>query len=148
MQAQRRRLWLLWLGMLALLAASAATPFFFGPTSAPYSDAGIEVLGFVLTLLAMTAGVGSLAVHESLLRAVWGGGLDPGSSQGAVRLLRSLLGAWALCLIVGDMGLILAWAAARPMSAWPYVLAATALLAFHAPRAVVFGGSRPGSLPS
>lgn len=147
MQAQRRRLWLLWLGMLALLAGSAATPFFVGPMSAAYSDAGIEVLGFVLTLLAMTAGVGSLAVHESLLRAVWAGA-DPGSSRGAVRLLRSLLGAWALCLIVGDMGLILAWAAARPISAWPYVLAATALLAFHAPRAVVFGGSRPSSLAS
>jgi hypothetical protein len=143
MGIQRSTYWLVWLGAVALLALCAAAPFVAGPASTPYTDAGISVLSFVLALLAVTAGVGSMAVHESLLRAVWAGALDPRSAPGSIRLLRSLAGAWTLCLVIGGLGFALAWASARPTSAWPYLLAATALLAFHSPRAAVFGASRP-----
>ena len=135
-------LWLLWLAMLALLAVTAAAPFLIGPTQTPYSDAGTSVLAFVLSLFAMTAGVGSLAVRESLVRGVWAGAVDPRTPQGGTRVLRDLLGAWVLCLIVGGLGSILAWASGRPTLGWPYLLAAAALLVFHAPRAVIFGRAR------
>jgi hypothetical protein len=133
--------------MLGSLALVAAAPFLVGPTQAPYSEAGTAVLAFVLSLLAMTAGVGSLAVREALVRGAWAGALDPRTSQGASRMLRNLLGAWVLCLIVGSLGSVLAWASARPTLGWPYVLAAAALLLFHAPRAVIFGRAGSDTTP-
>lgn len=140
MSGLRRILWILWIGALLLLGAMVAMPRVVAPDPAPYSDAGASVLGFVLTLLAMTAGVGSLAVREALLRDVWSGAVDPHSPEGKARVVREMLAAWVLCLVVAAMGVLLAWLSARPSLAWPYVLAAVAMLAFHAPRTSILGG--------
>jgi hypothetical protein len=142
MKMQQGVLWAVWAVFVAVFALGVATPFFFGPTSTPYSDAGIQVLGFVLALLATTAGVGSLASRESLLKAIWAGRITPGSAGGVARMLRTLLGTWALCLFVGGMGVVMAFASAKPASQWPYGLASGALLAFHSPRAGRFRSPR------
>ena len=134
--------WLLWLLMVVLLVLSAATPFFVSQTPAPYGDAGTSVLTFVVSLLAMTAAVGSLAARESLVRGISSRAVDPHSPREAARVLRTLLGTWVLCLVVGWLGTFLAWSAAKPTLAWPYLVVAAALLTFHAPRAAVFGGTR------
>lgn len=127
-------LWVLWLVVVAGLAAVAAIPSLFGPSSTTYTDAGLDVMQFVLALLCTTAGVGSLAVRESVLRGIWRGEYGGDDRDARERLGRALLGAWILCLLIGVLGSILAWASARPWRAAPYLLAATALLAFHAPR--------------
>jgi hypothetical protein len=134
--------WLIWLLMMVLLALAAATPFFVSPTPTPYGDAATSVLTFVVSLLAMTAAVGSLAARESLVRGISSRAVDPQSTRDAARILRTLLGTWALCLVVGWLGTFLAWSAAKPALAWPYLIAAATLLMFHAPRAAVFGGTR------
>jgi len=142
MKMQQGILWAVWAVFAALFALGVWSPFFFGPVSAPYSDAAVQVLGFVLALLAMTAGVGSMASRESLLKAIWAGRIDPGSTGGLARMLRTLLGTWALCLFVGAMGVVMAFASAKPVSQWPYGLAGATLLAFHSPRARRFRGAR------
>jgi len=134
--------WLLWLLMGALLALSAGAPFVVGPTPSPYGDAGTSVLTFVISLLAMTAAVGSLAARESLVRGISSRAIDPQNPQNAVRILRTLLGSWALCLVVAWLGAFLAWSAAKPALLWPYLVAGATLLTFHAPRAAVFGATR------
>jgi hypothetical protein len=128
--------------MAALLALSVAIPFSVGPLTTPYSDAGISVLAFVLSLFAMTAAVGSLASRESLVRAIASGAVDPNAAQDFTRTWHTLLWTWALCLVVGGLGTILAWSAAKTTLAWPYWVAAATLLAFHAPRAAIFAGPR------
>ncbi len=145
MSGLRRFLWLLWISALGLLGAIVATPRVIGPDPTPYSDAGASVLGFVLTLLAMTAGVGSLAVREALLRDLWSGAVDAHSADGSARIAREMLAAWVLCLVVAAMGVLLSWLSARPALAWPYVLGALALLAFHSPRAAAFAPPRGGA---
>jgi hypothetical protein len=77
MQSRGATLRLLWFGMAAMLALSAAVPFFPGAAPRPYGDAEISVLALVLSLLAMTAAVGSLASRESLVRAIASGAIDP-----------------------------------------------------------------------
>jgi hypothetical protein len=134
--------WLLWLLMGALLALSAAAPYVAGPTPSPYGDAGTSVLTFVVSLLAITAAVGSLAARESLVRGIASRAIDPQDPQNEMRILRTLLGSWALCAVVAWLGAFLAWSAAKPPLAWPYLVAGAALLIFHAPRAAVFGFSR------
>lgn len=141
MNDPRRTLWTLWVIVLAILGVLVAAPTIAGPDPTPYSEAGASVLGFVLTLLAMTAGVGSLAVREALLRDIWSGAADLRSRQGAARVIREMLAAWVLCLVVAGMGLLLAWASDRPTLAWPYVLGTLVLLAFHAPRTSVIAPS-------
>jgi hypothetical protein len=133
---------MLWLGAVALLLGIAVAPSVLGQIAVPYSPAGVSVLAFVLTLLAMTAAVGSLAVREALVRVVSERTVDAQTPAGWVRVLRDQLGAWALCLIVAGLGSVLAFAAARPELGWPYVLAAGALLLFHTPRAAVLGTAR------
>jgi hypothetical protein len=140
MRSRGATFWLLWFVMAALLASSAAIPFVLGPSATPYSEAGTSVLAFVLSLFAVTAAVGSLAARESLVRAIASGAVDPRSPQDSARTLRTLLGSWALCLVVGALGTILAWSAAKTTLAWPYWVAAATLLAFHAPRAAIFAG--------
>ena len=135
-------LWVLWLVVVALLAGVAATPYYFGPRSTTYTDAGLDVLQFVLALLSTTAGVGSLAVRESVLRAIWRGDYGASDGEALERLGRALLGAWVLCLVVGALGGVLAWASASPWRSWPYLLAAGGLLAFHSPRASLLRGGR------
>lgn len=47
---------------------------------------------------------------------------------------RIMLRTWVLCLLVGMLGLVVAWASAEPRRVLPYVVAASGLLLFHAPR--------------
>lgn len=124
----------IWLAVMALLGGVAAAPYLFGPAATTYTEAGLEVLQFVLALLSTTAAVGSLAVRETVLRALWRGEYTGNDSDALERLGRALLGAWLLCLVIGVLGAILAFASAAPARGWPYLLAASALLLYHAPR--------------
>jgi len=125
--------------MLAALAASAVVPFLAGPDDPWWPDARTTVLTFALTLLAMVAGVGSLALRETLVRSVASGTLDPRSPEGAAQLSSVLLRAWALCVVVALLGVFVAWVSAEPSRAWPYGVGAAALLLFHAPRRAALG---------
>ena len=131
-------LWITWVVMAGLLALVSAVPSILAAPADPYGSAGVSVLAFVLTLFAMTAGVGSLAVREALVRDVAGGMVDPEGAEGWTRVIRGFVGTWVLCVVVAGLGAILAWASARPALGAPYLLAATALLAFHTPRANAF----------
>lgn len=137
MQSRATTFWLPWSAMAGLLASLAAALFVIGPSTARYDDAGVSVLAFVLSLFAMTATVGSLASRESLVRAIAAGAVDPRPPRDRSRTLRTLLGTWTLCVVVGGLGTILGWAAAKPEFALPYWVAAATLLAFHAPRAAI-----------
>jgi hypothetical protein len=123
--------------MLATLAVVTAVPAFAGPKDPWWADARIEVFTYPITLFAVTCGVGSLALRETLVRAVSSGTLDPHSAEGRGRLRSVLLRAWALCVAVAILGAFIAWVAADPRRAWPYAVGAAALLVFHAPRPVV-----------
>jgi hypothetical protein len=138
---QKSLLWSCWLMVLAALALSAALPITLGPTVPWWPDARSDVLTFALTLLAMTAGVGSLAIRETLVRSVASGAVSPQTPEGAFTVRSSLLRAWILCLIVGLLGFCVAWVSASPIRALPYALGAGALLLFHSPRRSEF--SRP-----
>ena len=137
MESRATTFWLLWSAMAVLLAALVAALFVLGPSASPYSDAGVSVLAFVHSLFAMTAAVGSLASRESLVRAIAAGAIDPRTPGDRARTLRTLFGAWTLCVVVGALGTMLGWAAANPQFALPYWVAAATLLAFHAPRAAI-----------
>jgi hypothetical protein len=128
------RLWLAWLAILALGVASVVVPTVAGPAQARWSHERTVVLTFAVTLIAMVLGIGSLALRETLVRGISTGRVDPRSAEGAVYVQAILLRAWALCGGVGLLGGLVAWIAAAPPLAWPYVVAATALLLFHAPR--------------
>jgi hypothetical protein len=119
--------------MLAALAALAAFPFLAGPDEAWWPDARASVLTFALTLLAMVAGVGSLALRETLVRSLASGALDPRSAEGEARVGSVLLRAWGLCLVVALLGVCVAWVSAEPRRALAYDVGAAALLLFHAP---------------
>ncbi len=139
MASMQAGLWAYWLGFVAALALVAAVPFVAGPEQAMLSDAQQSVVTFVLTLLSMTAGVGSLATRENVVRGVSSGTLDPRTPRGAVVMRRMLLGTWALCVVIALMGLLMAWLGASPWSAAPYVVAAATRRVFHAPRAGALG---------
>src|SRR5262245_13248515 len=128
-----RALWLSWSAMLAALGASLVAPFVAGPNDPWWPDARTTVLAFALTLLAMVAGVGSLALRETLVRDVASGAVDPDSPEGAARVGAVLLRAWALCVVVALLGAFVACVSAEPGRAWPYAMGAAALLLFHAP---------------
>ncbi len=147
MASMQAGLWAYWLGFVAALALVAAVPFVAGPEQAMLSDAQQSVVTFVLTLLSMTAGVGSLATRENVVRGVSSGTLDPRTPRGAVGMRRMLLGTWALCVVIALMGLLMAWLGASPWSAAPYVVAAATLLVFHAPRAGALDAA-PGTRPA
>jgi hypothetical protein len=122
-----------WGAMLALAAASVAVPLLAGPEAPIWPDARTLVLTFALTLVAMVAGIGSLALRETLVRAVAGGSVDLRSAAGTAYAQAMQLRAWALCGAVSGLGFLVAWIAARSALAWPYAVGATALLLFHAP---------------
>jgi Flp pilus assembly protein TadB len=82
----------------------------------------------------MVSGIGSLALRETLVRAVANGSADLRSPEGAAYERAMLLRAFGLCGLVGLLGWFVAWVAAAPVLAVPYAVAATALLLFHAPR--------------
>jgi hypothetical protein len=127
----RRELWGLWAGFAVLLALTMELPRLLPGREIPWHAGQAAVAGFVLALLAMVAGVSSFALREQV-RAVLVSGLDPGASRSRVLLM--LLDLWTRCIAVGALGSVLAWGAAAPRAAWPFVLAGAALLVFHAPR--------------
>jgi hypothetical protein len=120
----RRQLWALWLLALGLLACELGALYLAPDRVDPWHPAQTAVAGFLLALLGLTLGVSTFALRERLaeLRAA-----------SEVRRTRLLL--WARCLVVGALGAVLAWGAASPAAALPFVAAAAALLVIHAPRA-------------
>ena len=101
----------------------------------------MSVAGFVLALLSLIAGVGTFTLRESLaLREIRSGALDPSTPAGFARVRGMLVVLWTLCLVIGLLGCGLAYGAASPRAAWPYVLAAAVLLVLHAPRRWLFAG--------
>lgn len=137
-------LWASWAMCLALLAIELAAPTLLALRPEPWDAAQTAVAGFVLAIFAVTAGVWTFALRESfVLSDIRRGVLDPSTSAGFARVRRLLFALWGLCLLIGLFGAGLAWAAARPRAAWPYVGGAAALLVVHAPRHWLFNGTRP-----
>jgi hypothetical protein len=137
----RRQLWVLWAIFLALLALQLAIPQLVPSRQHPWHSGQRAVASFVLVLLSLTAGVASFARRERL-REVRADAPDPSSAAGVARIRALLLGLWTSCLLIGIFGCLLAWGAGSPSAAWPFILAAAALLVFHAPRQWLF--ARPG----
>jgi len=139
MKESRGGLWLAWGSCLALLALAPAISPVIPKRLDPWYRAEASVAGFVLSLLALTAAVGTFALRETLvLRDIRAGSLDPGTPAGFVRMRRALFVLWVLCLAIGLFGGLLAWGAASPALAWPYTIAAAVLLLIHAPRDWLF----------
>ena len=131
----RTALWILWAAcLLALVGIGVASQRVPLPGRA-WVQAETAVAGFVASLMALCAGVGSFAVRETYLsRHIRSGALDLDSPAGFARARAILFLLWLLCLAVGALGGALAWRAASPGPAWPYMLAAAVLLLIHAPR--------------
>ena len=139
-----RTLWASWAVCAALLALELAIPGLLPSRPQPWYEAQRSVASFVLALLAMIAAVGSFTLRESLVgRELRLGTLDPQTPAGSTRVLAGLLALWSLCLLVGLFGGVLAWGAASPRAAWPFALAAAALLVLHAPRGWLFRKASP-----
>lgn len=139
MMGSRRTLWLLWALFLASLALSLAIPWILPSRPHPWHPAQAAVAGFVMALLSLATGVGTFSLRESwALRDIRAGALDPRTPAGFARMRRLLLTLWTLCLSIGLLGCVLAYAAALPSAAWPYALASAALLVLHAPRRWLF----------
>jgi hypothetical protein len=136
--SERRVLWILWAAMLAWLAVALALPLRL-PLPDPWNAGEAAVAIFVLSILALVAGVGSFAIRESLaLRDLRSGALDPGTPAGFAQLRRALLVLWALCDAIGILGFLAAFGSASPRVALPYTAGAALLLLLHAPRAWLF----------
>jgi hypothetical protein len=139
MTGSRSALWVLWAGFVALLALELAFAHLVPSRPQPWYDAQAAVAGFVLALLSLVAGVATFTLRESLaLREIRQGALDPHTSAGLERVRTMLVVLWALCLGIGLLGSGLAYGAARPRAAWPYLIAAGVLLVIHAPRHWIF----------
>lgn len=139
MTGSRGVLWVLWAACLALVGAALALPAWLPSRPTPWYEAQTAVAGFVLTLLALLAGVGTFTLREALVaRDVRRGTLDPGTPEGFARVRAMLLVLWLLCCLIALLGCGLAWGAASPRVAWPYGAAAAGLLLWHAPRSAVF----------
>jgi len=141
MTGSRRALWVLWAAFAALLGLELAFAYFVPSRLHPWYDAQASVAGFVLALLSLVAGVGTFTLRESLaLREIRQGALDPSTPAGLARVRGMLLVLWTLCLVIGLLGCGLAYGAASPRAALPYVVAAAVLLVLHAPRHWIFAG--------
>ena len=86
--------------------------------------------------LAMVAGVSSFALREQV-RVFLASQPDTPASRSRVRLM--VIDLWTRCVAIGMLGSILAWGAASPVAAWPFVAGGAALLLFHAPRPPLVG---------
>jgi hypothetical protein len=139
----RSGLWIVWAALFALLPLDAVALFVLAPARADsWYAAEASVVQFVLGLLALTAGVGTFALRETLaLRELRSGTLDPSTARGFAQIRRMLVALWSLCLAVAALGNVLAWGSARPLSAMPFLLASAALLLLHAPRGWLFARS-------
>jgi len=141
MTGSRRALWVLWVGFVALLALELAFAYLAPSREHPWYDAQVSVAGFVLALLALIAAVGTFTLRESLaLREIRLGALDPNTTAGLSRVRLMLIVLWTLCLVIGLLGCGLAYGAASPRAALPYLLGAAVLLVLHAPRRWLFAG--------
>src|SRR5262245_27752644 len=139
MTAPRWALWILWAVFAALLALELRVAYVLPPRPHPWYDAQVAVAGFVLALLSVVAAVGTFTLRETLaMREIRRGSLDPNTPDGFARLRGMLVVLWALCLVIGVLGDLLAWGAARPRAAWPYFIGAGILLVLHAPRGWLF----------
>ena len=140
MAGSRATLWTLWAAIVALLALDAIALAGFLPVRAnPWYDAQTSVALLVLGLLALVAGVGTFALRESLvLRDLRSGTLDPNTGSGFARIQRTLVALWLLCLVIALFGDVLAWGAAKPIVAAPFLIGAAVLLVVHAPRRWLF----------
>lgn len=143
MAGSRTTLWIVWAAIAASLALDAIALTNLLPVRVhPWYDAQTSVAQLVLGLLALVAGVGTFALRETLvLRDLRSGTLDPSSASGFARIQRTLVALWSLCLVIGLFGHVLAWGAAKPIAAMPFLLAAAVLLVLHAPRAWLFARS-------
>lgn len=131
----RASLWTLWVISLLVLALQVAWTTLAAPRADPWNAAETAVAGFVLSLFALSAAVGSFAIRETfLLRDLRRGALDLATPSGLARTRRVLLGLWALCLLIAVFGGIVGYGAASPRAAWPYQIGAGVLLVLHAPR--------------
>ena len=139
MSGSRGALWVLWAGFAVLLALELAFAYGVPSRLHPWYDAQASVAGFVLALLSLVTGVGTFTLRESLaLREIRSGALDPNTPAGFARVRLMLIVLWTLCLLIGLLGCGLAYGAASPRSAAPYIFAAAVLLMLHAPRRWLF----------
>ena len=139
MMGSHRALWILWALFAALLGFELNFAYAVPARVNPWYDAQVSVAGFVLALLSILAAVGTFTLRETLaMREVRSGALDPRAGAGLTRMRRMLLVLWTLSLVIGGMGDLLAWGAASPRAALPYLIGAAALLALHAPRSWLF----------
>ena len=140
MAGSRGTLWTLWAAIVALLALDAAAIWGLLPARADaWYEAQTSVALLVAGLLALVAGIGTFALRETLaLRDLRSGALDPNTASGFRRVERMLFALWSLCLVVAGLGNVLAWGAAKPIAAAPFLVAAAALLLVHAPRRWLF----------
>jgi hypothetical protein len=144
MTNSRGALWGLWAACALLLALVLALPGLLPSRPQPWYAAQTSVAGFVVTLFALLAGVGSFTLRESLVgRDMRSGALDPTTPAGFARVRAMLLVLWSLCLLIAVLGAGLAWGADSPRAGWPYALAAAGLLVLHAPRGWLFRRSLP-----
>jgi hypothetical protein len=140
MAGSRSTLWMFWAGIVALLALDAlALPTLLPTRADVWYEAEASVAQLVLGLLALVTGVGSFALRETLVvRDLRSGALDPNTAGGFQRVQRTLVALWSLSLVIAALGNVLAWGAARPLAAAPFLIGAAALLVVHAPRGWLF----------
>jgi hypothetical protein len=140
MAGSRSTLWMLWAVIVALLAIDALALASLLPVRAdPWYEAEASVAQLVLGLLALVTGVGTFALRETLvLRDLRIGALDPNTADGLMRIRRALVALWSLSLVIAGFGNVLAWGAAKPIAAAPFLIGAAVLLVVHAPREWLF----------
>jgi hypothetical protein len=138
----RRSAWILWGAFLGGLALDLLIPRVLPSRPQPWDAAQTAVAEFILAIFSLIAAVGTFTLRETFaLGPIRRGSLDPSTPAGFARVRATLLGLWSLCLLIGLFGSILAYAAANPAEAWPYVAGAAVLLVVHAPRARLFESS-------
>lgn len=134
--------WVLWGACLGVLAFELVLPRLLPSRPQPWDAAQTAVAEFILAIFSLVAAVGTFTLRETFaVGPVRRGLLDPSTPAGFARIRATLAVLWLLCLLIGLFGSILAYAAANPAEAWPYVAGAAALLVIHAPRARLFGSS-------
>lgn len=134
MQQGRAFLWLIWAALAGTLALWPALPALIGHCADPWYAAQSAVAGFVLALLGLAAGLGSLALREALvLRDAREGRFDPDTKEGRRALRWRLATLWGLCVLIGSLGGIMIWHSDRVALGIPYLAGAAGLLALHAP---------------
>ena len=115
MSGSRRMLWLLWATFLVLLTLEVWAAHTLPRRDPAWHSAQTAVAGFVLALFSLAAGVGTFALREPLaLKHVRAGTLDPETPAGFARIRTMLVTLWALCLLIGSFGGLVAWGAASP----------------------------------